>query len=41
LPANRQILARPFDHRPALGDTHCPGLLAKKSLSTVNWPILV
>jgi CRP/FNR family cyclic AMP-dependent transcriptional regulator len=22
-------------------DTHRPGLLAKKSLSTVNWPILV
>jgi len=41
LPANRQILARPLDHRPALGDTHRPGLLAKKSLSTVNWPILV
>jgi hypothetical protein len=28
-------------HWPALGDTHRPGLLAKKSLSTVNWPILV
>src|SRR5258708_3490406 len=41
LPANRQSLARPLDHRPALGDTHRPGLLAKKSLSTVNWPILV
>src|SRR5260370_1398842 len=40
-PANRQILTRPLDHRPALGDTHRPGLLAKKSLSTVNWPILV
>jgi hypothetical protein len=41
LPANRQILAGPFDHRPALGETHRPGLLAKKSLSTVNCPILV
>src|SRR5512144_2236515 len=41
LSANRQCLARPLDHRPALGDTHRPGLLAKKSLSTVNWPILV
>src|SRR5476649_707420 len=37
LPANRQILGRPLDHRPALGNTHRPGLLAKKSLSTVNW----
>jgi hypothetical protein len=41
LPANRQTLAWPLDHRPALGDAHRPGLLAKKSLSTVNWPILV
>jgi hypothetical protein len=41
LPANRQILRRPFNHRPTLRDTHRPGLLAKKSLSTVNWPILV
>ncbi len=41
LPADRQILGRPLHHRPTLGDAHRPGLLAKKSLSTVNWPILV
>jgi hypothetical protein len=40
LAAHGQILAREFDHRPALRRAHRPGLLAKKSRSTVNWPIL-
>jgi hypothetical protein len=39
LPAHRQILARPFDHRSSIGRSHRPGLLPKKSLSTVSWPI--
>src|SRR5271157_5633296 len=38
--AHRQVLARPFDHRSSIGRAHRPGLLAKKSRSTVSWPIL-
>src|SRR5271157_3854840 len=40
LAAHRQILAWPFDHRSSIRRAHRPGLLAKKSLSTVSWPIL-
>ena len=40
LAAHRQVLARPFDHRSSIGRAHRPGLLAKKSRSTVSWPIL-
>src|SRR5208337_5553686 len=40
LPAHRQVLARPFDLRSSIGGAHRPGLLAKKSRSTVSWPIL-
>ena len=36
LPAHRQILARPFNHRSSSRRTHRPGLLAKKSRSTVS-----
>ena len=38
--AHRQVLATPFDHRSSIGCAHRPGLLAKKSRSTVSWPIL-
>ena len=38
--AHRQVLARPLDHRSPIGRAHRPGLLAKKSRSTVSWPIL-
>ena len=41
LPTHRQILGRPLDHRSSLGNAHRPGLLAKKSLSTVSCPILL
>jgi hypothetical protein len=41
LAAHRQILARPFDHRSSIRRAHRPGLLPKKSLSTVSWPILM
>ncbi len=40
LAAHRQVLARPFDHRSSIGRAHRPGLLAKKSRSTVSWPIV-
>ena len=41
LPAHRQIRGRPLDIRPSVRRPHRPGLLAKKSRSTVNWPILL
>ena len=37
--AHRQVLAKPFDHRSSIGRAHRPGLPAKKSRSTVSWPI--
>src|ERR1700677_3973906 len=40
LPAHRYAFAGSFDHRPSIRRAHRPGLLAKKSRSTVNWPIL-
>ena len=40
LPTHGQILGWMIDHRSAIGRAHRPGLLAKKSRSTVSWPIL-
>ena len=40
LPPHRKIRADALDLRPSLRRAHRLGLLAKKSLSTVNWPIL-
>ena len=34
------LLEQGVDHRPSIGRAHRPGLLAKKSRSTVSWPIL-
>ena len=36
----KPVLAKPFDLRSSIGRAHRPGLLAKKSRSTVSWPIL-